>query len=257
VDPELHAAYVENAFEHLLRVAERVGPRLHDRPVGEGTTSVGALVLHCAELCEFWLGHLALGRPSSRDRDAEFLATPSLEELRARVARARSQAAHDLREVAAGRGGHPSELRVFALGDGSDEDLAMYVLKELHQHLGHAELSADVFAQQLYHLALADEWEQTVERGGPYLRSTVDETLDQVGFIHCSFLHQLAATRGRFYAGREDVVLLCIEPGRLDVEVRVEDLHGHGEVFPHVYGPLPLTAVVEARPLGAWPDADG
>jgi uncharacterized protein (DUF952 family) len=254
---DLHAAYVENALEHLLRVAERVGPRLHDRPVGERTNSVGALVLHCTEVCEFWLGHLALGRPSTRDRDAEFVATPSLVELRERVARAIEQAARDLADIEAGRGGHPSELRVFAVGDGSDEDLALYLLKELHQHLGHAELSADVFDQQVYHLALADEWSAALERGGPYRRSTVDSTLDEVGFIHCSFLHQVAATRRRFYAGRDDVVLLCIDPQRLDAELRVEDLHDHGEAFPHLYGPLPIAAVTHTRALGSWPDRDG
>lgn len=254
---DLYSAYVEHALGQLLGVAERVGPRLHDRPAGERTNSVGALVLHCTEVCEFWLGHLVLGRPSARDRDAEFVATPSLKELRDRVARSTEQVARDLRAVAAGEGGHPSELRVFAVGDGSDEDLVLYLLKELLQHLGHAELSADVFAQQVYHLALAGEWERTVATGGPYLRSTIDQSLDEVGFIHCSFLHQLAATRQRFYAGRDDVVLLCIDPQRLDVELRVEDLHDHGEAFPHLYGPLALGAVVEARPLGGWPDTDG
>ena len=254
---DLYAAYVQHALQQLLGVAERVGPRLHDRPAGEHTNSVGALVLHCTEVCEFWLGHLVLGRPSTRDRDAEFVATLSLQELRDRVARTTAQVAADLRAVAAGDGGHPSELRVFAVGDGSDEDLVMYLLKELHQHLGHAELSADVFAQQVYHLALAGEWAAAVERGGPYERSTIDQTLDEVGFIHCSFLHQLERTRRRFSAGREDVVLVCIDPRRLDVELRVEDLHGNGEVFPHLYGPLALDAVLEARPLGGWPDDDG
>jgi uncharacterized protein (DUF952 family) len=218
---------------------------------------VGALVLHCTEVCEFWLGHLVMGRPSHRDRDAEFVATPSLQELRDRVARTSAQVRRDLAAVAGGEGGHPSELRVFAVGDGSDEDLVLYLLKELHQHLGHAELSADVFAQQVYHLAVADEWERAVATGGPYRRSTIDQSLDEVGFIHCSFLHQLERTRQRFYAGRDDVVLVCIDPQRLDVELRVEDLHDHGEVFPHLYGPLALDAVVEARPLAGWPDADG
>lgn len=254
---DLYAAYVEHALEQLLGVAVRVGPRLHDRPAGPGTNSVGALVLHCTEVCEFWLGHLALGRPSHRDRDAEFVATPSLQELRDRVARTTAQVGRDLVAAAAGEGGHPSELRVFAVGDGSDEDLVLYLLKELHQHLGHAELSADVFAQQVYHLALADEWERTVATGGPYLRSTVDQSLDEVGFIHCSFLHQLERTRQRFYAGRDDVVLVCIDPARLDVELRVEDLHDHGEAFPHLYGPLRLDAVVEARPLAGRLDSDG
>ncbi len=70
-----------------------------------------------------------------------------------------------------------------------------------------------------------------------------------MGFIHCSFAEQLDATRRRFYAGRDDVVVLRIDPALLDAEVRVEDLHGTGESFPHVYGPIRLDAVVEARPF--------
>lgn len=102
----------------------------------------------------------------------------------------------------------------------------------------------------LYHLALADEWAEAVERGGPYRRSTIGASLEDVGFVHCSFAGQVEATRRRFYAGRDDVVLLRLDPARLTAEVRVEDLFGAGEAFPHVYGPVELDAVVEAAPLG-------
>jgi glutathione S-transferase len=101
----------------------------------------------------------------------------------------------------------------------------------------------------LYHLALAGEWAAAVERGGPYDRSTLGASLDEVGFIHCSFAAQVAPTRRRFYADRDDVVLLRIDPDRLVDEVKVEDLHDTGEAFPHLYGPLPLDAVVEVEPL--------
>lgn len=101
----------------------------------------------------------------------------------------------------------------------------------------------------VFHLALADEWLEAVQRGGPYERSTIGASLGEVGFIHCSFAEQVGPTRRRFYADRHDVVLLRIDLARLDVEVRVEDLHGTGEAFPHLYGPLGLDAVVEAEPL--------
>ena len=106
-------------------------------------------------------------------------------------------------------------------------------------------------ATPLFHLALADEWLAAVRGGEHYDRSTVGASLAEVGFIHCSFAEQVGPTRQRYYADRSDVVLLEIDPDRLvDVEVRVEDLHGTGEAFPHLYGPLPLDAVVEARHLG-------
>jgi len=100
----------------------------------------------------------------------------------------------------------------------------------------------------VYHLALLDEWADAVGRGMPYERSTIGATLEQVGFIHCSFDQQVAATFDRFYAGRADVVLLVIDASRLDAPLRVEDLAGTGEAFPHLYGPLELDAVVEVQP---------
>ncbi len=103
--------------------------------------------------------------------------------------------------------------------------------------------------EPLFHLALAGEWLEAVERGGPYERSTLGASLDEVGFIHCSFAVQVAPTRQRFYADRADVVVLRIDPARLVDEVKVEDLHDAGEAFPHLYGPLPLDAVVEVEPL--------
>ena len=101
---------------------------------------------------------------------------------------------------------------------------------------------------QLYHLALVDEWADAVDRAVPYQRSTIGATLEQVGFIHCSFDQQVAATFDRFYAGRDDVVLLVIDPSRLDAPMRVEDLAGTGEAFPHLYGPLELDAVIDVCP---------
>ena len=100
----------------------------------------------------------------------------------------------------------------------------------------------------IFHLALTGEWQEAVDRGGPYERSTIGRSLAEQGFIHCSFEHQVAATAERFYAGRDDVLLLCIDEQRLEHEVRSEDLEGGGETFPHLYGPLPVDAVVEVRP---------
>lgn len=104
----------------------------------------------------------------------------------------------------------------------------------------------------LYHLALAGEWEEAVGRGGPYERSTVGRSLAEEGFVHCSFDHQVGVTAERFYAGHDDVVVLRIDPARVGSEVVVEDVGGAGERYPHLYGPLPLDAVVEVTPLGRW-----
>ena len=97
----------------------------------------------------------------------------------------------------------------------------------------------------ILHLALRSEWEAALAGDRPYDRSTIGVSLAEEGYIHCSFPEQVAATAERYYAGRDDVVVLIVDPDRLDAEIRVEDLTGSGVEFPHVYGPIPPAAVVD------------
>ena len=96
----------------------------------------------------------------------------------------------------------------------------------------------------IFHLALAADWE-TAEGAGTYAVSTLGRTLEEVGFIHCSYPEQVEDTARAFYADRDDVLVLSIDPSLLDVEVRVEN------GFPHVYGPIPVSAVTDVVP---WSD---
>jgi glutathione S-transferase len=92
----------------------------------------------------------------------------------------------------------------------------------------------------IFHLALDSVWDAAAP---DYRGSTIDQSLDDVGFVHCSTDAQLQATADRFYRRRDDVVLLTIDPTRLDVPVRFEEIPS-GERFPHIYGPVPRAAVV-------------
>lgn len=94
----------------------------------------------------------------------------------------------------------------------------------------------------IYHLTLASEWSEAVE-SGEYRRSAPKKSLDDEGFIHCSFGEQVQQIADLLYPGRSDVVLLHIEPSALDAEIRVENLEGGEDLFPHIYGPLPVAAV--------------
>ena len=102
----------------------------------------------------------------------------------------------------------------------------------------------------LYHIALRGDWE-AAETQGDYTISTRGRTLADEGFIHCSFAEQVDATAAHFSSDVDDAVVLRIDPDRLSSRVVVEDLDGSGERFPHVYGPIPVDAVVEVRRL--WP----
>lgn len=105
---------------------------------------------------------------------------------------------------------------------------------------------------ELLHLAVAAEWERA-QAVGSYERSTIETSLQEEGFIHCSFPHQLQATADRYYRDRDDIVLLVFDRDLLDVDLVVEE-SSSGERFPHVYGPIPVGAVTSAEPVPLGPD---
>ncbi len=83
------------------------------------------------------------------------------------------------------------------------------------------------------------------------------------GFIHFSERHQVAGVAQRYYRGKTGMILLQVDETRLDpdVECRRENTTGGRELFPHVYGRVPLAAVVRSAPfqlLGdgtvGWPE---
>jgi len=57
------------------------------------------------------------------------------------------------------------------------------------------------------------------------------------------------------FRGERGLLLLVIDPKRLSTEVRFED-PGVGEAYPHVYGPIPVQAVVAVRGLEPGPDGN-
>ena len=146
--PATSARYARHALHQMLAVADRLGEeRVNERPVGSTTNSVASLIVHCCGVAEFWLGHVGLGRPSQRSRDDEFAATATLAELSAMVAAALAQIETDLTAIGAGTVSELAAGRQFLLdGDETDASLIVHVLEELYQHLGHAELAADILS---------------------------------------------------------------------------------------------------------------
>ncbi len=45
------------------------------------------------------------------------------------------------------------------------------------------------------------------------------------------------------------MMLLVIDPSLVPAEIRLENTEGGDDLFPHIYGELPLTAVVRAEPV--------
>ena len=100
---------------------------------------------------------------------------------------------------------------------------------------------------RIFHVASRSDWEEAL-RSGHYTTSTRGRTLEQEGFLHASRADQVDDVLGRFYADvTEPLVLLEVDTDLLDVPWR-EDPVDH-DTFPHVYGPLATSAVVDVRPV--------
>src|SRR4051812_25452682 len=102
----------------------------------------------------------------------------------------------------------------------------------------------------IYHITTADAW-RAAREASVYTAPS----LDIEGFIHCSTQRQVADTAARYFPGATDLVVLCVDVSLLRHDVRYEDTSGHGQLFPHIYGPLDLVAVRSVVEL--TPGADG
>ena len=116
---------------------------MNQRPLGDTTNAVAGLIIHCCEVSEFWLGHVALGRPSRRERESEFSRTADVATLRALVERSRNQTMADIASLDAGEGCDDGGRQFLEEGDTSDAAVVLHVLEELYQHLGHMNLTVD------------------------------------------------------------------------------------------------------------------
>ena len=96
----------------------------------------------------------------------------------------------------------------------------------------------------LYHLATEVEWADHETAG-----TIRPPSLDAEGFVHCSWGRQVGGTVDRHFAGVTGLLALRLDPGALGAPLVEEDTAGAGQPFPHVYGAIPTSAVVEVVPV--------
>jgi uncharacterized protein (DUF952 family) len=102
--------------------------------------------------------------------------------------------------------------------------------------------------QTIYHITSRAAWGEA-QNAGEYRA----ESLASQGFIHFSQAHQVLGVAKAFYAGQRGLVVLVVAVDRLKAGLKFEPpvhpkpgeaLPPEDELFPHLYGPLNVDAVI-------------
>lgn len=102
-------------------------------------------------------------------------------------------------------------------------------------------------AKTIYKICTRAEWDAAVETGR-FEGAPVDLA---DGYIHFSTAGQVIETARRHFAGQTDLVLVAVDVNALGPDLKWEPSRG-GDLFPHLFCPLPASAAVSvvALPLG-------
>ncbi len=142
------AAFIELAFDQMMAKANVLGPRVSDRPEIEDSNSVFGLVTHCLGVADWWLDHVVLGNPTTRDRESEFHAGGTLTDLEDRVESFRTRLPAMLDQVVQTTepvAGHlEAETASSRRWPWSTSSIVLHVIEELFQHAGHVDITTDL-----------------------------------------------------------------------------------------------------------------
>ena len=109
----------------------------------------------------------------------------------------------------------------------------------------------------IFHITSRKAWEEA-QTIGEYIA----DSLRIEGLIHCSTLSQVLPVANNFFKGQRGLILLEIEPALLSPDLKWEPPSGGapppgvpvGDMFPHIYGPINMDAVVRVVELKPNPD---
>ena len=108
-------------------------------------------------------------------------------------------------------------------------------------------IASELSLSTLFHITTATDWERA-RAVGTYRAPS----LDSEGFIHLSTSAQWRKTASRFFKGQSHLVLLELDATGLDVRFEPAD----GDHFPHLYGALPVSAVLRTTPFDVSASGD-
>lgn len=94
----------------------------------------------------------------------------------------------------------------------------------------------------IYHIVTKKSWDDQIESS-----QYVHESLEIEGFIHASRAYQVEGVLERYYQGVEDLFKLTIDADLLldSSRLKEEMADSIGELFPHIYGPINKSAIIE------------
>lgn len=103
----------------------------------------------------------------------------------------------------------------------------------------------------VYKIVAAELW-QAAEDSGVFTGAGID--LND-GFIHLSTGAQARRTAQLYFKGQGNLVLVAVDGARLGAALKYEPSRD-GDLFPHLYAPLPLAAVLSVRPMPIGTDGN-
>ncbi|HUY55692.1 MAG TPA: DUF664 domain-containing protein [Candidatus Nanopelagicaceae bacterium] len=147
ISEEDYLYFVDEQLDSMVRMVEELGDELANKALrAAGSNSPYAILAHCLGVVEYWGGHVVAGRPSARDREAEFRARGTVAELAARTSLVRQQLAKDLRDAVAGdppRNKPRDETAELPLGR-TQGGAMIHIHEELARHRGHMDITRDL-----------------------------------------------------------------------------------------------------------------
>jgi uncharacterized protein (DUF952 family) len=102
----------------------------------------------------------------------------------------------------------------------------------------------------IYKVVSETVWSEAVQRG-EFAGSQIDLS---DGYIHFSTADQVVETVRKHFTGQDGLLLVTVDADKLGSALKWETSRG-GALFPHLYGSLPLSAVVQSQSLPLGSDA--
>lgn len=143
----------DECFDSMAAILTALGDELANRrPELPGANSCYAVVNHCIGVVDYWAGSFIAGQQIPRDRDAEFTATGTVDELVSRLAALRERfpawvdiaLTEGIRDRTVVDGVKGGTTRAEVLATATPQWALLHILHDLAQHVGQMEVTRDL-----------------------------------------------------------------------------------------------------------------